>query len=65
MRWNSRLSAASRRNDDPVRECAAVLHVQAKIRHPVLRIRPMAGEAIVGKNRPDLAIEIDRAARAG
>jgi hypothetical protein len=38
----------------------AILCVQTQVGHAALLIRAMATEAVVGEDRPDVAIEIDR-----
>ena len=47
------------RDENAVRERARIGDIETQISHPVLRVWPVTGETIIGKNRPDLTIEID------
>ena len=41
------------------------LDVEAQLRPPARLVRAVAGVALIGKNRPDVAVELDRPARGG
>ena len=51
--------------DDPGLEERALLGVEVKLGLALFFVGPVAGEAVVGENRPDVAVEADRRGRRG